>query len=114
MTLALTHSLTIRDKDKDIDKDKDKDKDKDIDKEKENENDKDKDTLSKKYKLWPCLFWQNQQNQKNNRKSPMLHTSMIYEVHMIKINSACSRRWRGKWKEPRKGVPHQMGNSATA
>ena len=44
----------------------------------------------------------------------MLHTSMIYEVYMIKINSACSRRWRGKWKEPRKGVPHQMESSATA
>ena len=97
-------------------KDKEKDTDKDIDKEKENENDndKDKDTLSKKSKLWPCLFWQNQQNQKNSRKSPMLHTSMIYEVYMIKINSACSRRWRGKWKEPWKGVPHQMETRATA
>ena len=103
-----------KDTDKDIDKDKDKDKDKDIDKEKENENEKDKDTLSKKYKLCPSLIWQNQQNQKNSRKSPMLHTSMIYEVYMIKINSACSRRWRDKWKEPWKGVPHQMESRATA
>ena len=44
----------------------------------------------------------------------MLHTSMIYEVFMIKINSACSRRRRGKWKEPWKGVPHQMETRATA